>query len=175
MASADSIGPLGPIIKSFLYIILVVGFFVGYVPTVLASIRRDLAFDAEAWRYIAWCCWVLGTFTLAWCAWYFGNAAGTSPAHFASPGRLIVRGPYRYVRNPMYLAQLVILFGHVLWTGSPMVLIYLINYWIAVYLISTHFEEPRLNEQFDGPYQQYRRRVPGWWPSLRPIGINESD
>jgi protein-S-isoprenylcysteine O-methyltransferase Ste14 len=84
------------------------------------------------------------------------------------PRRLVVRGPYRFVRNPMISGVVMVLFGeamvlrsrpHLLWA-----LIFLgIN---AVYI--PLLEEPVLAARFGADYQKYRRHVPRLVPRLRP-------
>jgi protein-S-isoprenylcysteine O-methyltransferase Ste14 len=84
------------------------------------------------------------------------------------PRRLVVRGPYRYVRNPMISGVVIVLFGeaalllarpHFLWA-----LVFLgLN---AVYI--PLLEEPLLAERFGADYSQYRRHVPRLLPRWRP-------
>lgn len=68
----------------------------------------------------------------------------------------------------MYLAQLLAVLGHTLWFGSPMLVLYLMNYAIAVYLIATLYEEPLLLREFDSDYERYHQNVPAWIPRLTP-------
>lgn len=84
------------------------------------------------------------------------------------PRRLVVRGPYRYVRNPMISGVVLVLFGeaavllsrpHLLWA----LLVLAIN---AVYI--PLIEEPMLAERFGSDYQEYRRHVPRLVPRVRP-------
>ena len=82
--------------------------------------------------------------------------------------RLVVRGPYRYVRNPMISGVLFILLGEaalfrsvplLLWFGAVLA----VN---AVYLPLV--EEPGLQRRFGEDYERYRADVPRWLPRLRP-------
>ena len=84
------------------------------------------------------------------------------------PRHLVVRGPYRYVRNPMISGVVFVAFGealilrsspHFLWA-----LFFLVNnlIWIPLY------EEPSLEQRFGGDYRTYRRHVPRFIPRLRP-------
>lgn len=84
------------------------------------------------------------------------------------PRRLVVQGPYRYVRNPMISGVLLALFGeaavllsrpHFLWALTFLG----IN---AVYI--PLLEEPFLAMRFGESYQEYRRHVPRLVPRVRP-------
>ena len=82
--------------------------------------------------------------------------------------RLVVRGPYRRVRNPMISGVLCVLLGEALLFGSPAVLA-----WFAiVFAINAVYfplvEEPGLQQRFGADYEAYRAAVPRWLPRLRP-------
>ncbi len=98
---------------------------------------------------------------------FAGEGQGTL-APWDPPRQLVVRGPYRYVRNPMISGVLLVLAGeslmvlsrpHAAWTLTA----FLIN---AVYI--PVFEEPRLVERFGAAYEDYRRHVPRLIPRPRP-------
>ena len=82
--------------------------------------------------------------------------------------RLVVRGPYRRVRNPMISGVLCLLLGEALLFGSPAVLV-----WFAfVFALNAVYfplvEEPDLQQRFGADYEAYRAAVPRWLPRLRP-------
>ena len=86
--------------------------------------------------------------------------------------RLVVRGPYRRVRNPMISGVLCVLLGEALAFGSVAVLV-----WFAIVfaLNAVYFpliEEPDLQRRFGADYEAYRAAVPRWLPRLRPINDN---
>jgi protein-S-isoprenylcysteine O-methyltransferase Ste14 len=81
-----------------------------------------------------------------------------------------VRGPYRYVRNPMISGVLFVLLGEAALAGSlPLLLwfglVFAIN---AVYLPLV--EEPGLSRRFGDDYATYKANVPRWVPRIRPWG-----
>jgi protein-S-isoprenylcysteine O-methyltransferase Ste14 len=84
------------------------------------------------------------------------------------PRRLVVRGPYRYVRNPMISGVVLVLFGEAL------VLLSRPHLWWALVFLGINavyiplVEEPMLADRFGGDYQEYRRNVPRLLPRLRP-------
>jgi protein-S-isoprenylcysteine O-methyltransferase Ste14 len=81
--------------------------------------------------------------------------------------RLTVGGPYRYVRNPLYLAIVVVVTGQALLLSRPVLLIYAAVF-LAAFVAFVHwYEEPSLAKRFGEQYEAYREQVPGWWPRLR--------
>ena len=82
--------------------------------------------------------------------------------------RLVVRGPYRYVRNPMISGVLFILLGEaVAFVSAPLLVWFGAAFAInAVYLPLV--EEPGLSHRFGDDYERYRANVPRWLPRLRP-------
>jgi protein-S-isoprenylcysteine O-methyltransferase Ste14 len=91
-----------------------------------------------------------------------------TPVPAAAPGRLVVGGPNRYVRNPMYVALVCAIAGQALLLGQLALL-----WWAAAFLLLTAafvrwYEEPTLARRFGADYEAYRRAVPGWWPRLHP-------
>jgi protein-S-isoprenylcysteine O-methyltransferase Ste14 len=98
---------------------------------------------------------------------FAGEGRGTL-APWDPPSRLVVRGPYRYVRNPMISGVVLVLVGEALVLGSrpqlEWALLFLgIN---AVYI--PLIEEPMLQQRFGADYREYRRHVPRLMPRLRP-------
>ena len=85
------------------------------------------------------------------------------------PRRLVVRGPYRYVRNPMISGVIFVLFGEALLLLSIPHAI-----WAALFLgINLVYiplvEEPQLHRRFGDAYADYCRHVPRIVPRLRPF------
>jgi protein-S-isoprenylcysteine O-methyltransferase Ste14 len=97
----------------------------------------------------------------------FARADGT-PAPPAPTAHLVVVGPYRFVRNPMYLAVLAIILGQALLFGSWGTLAYGGIALLAVASFVRFYEEPTLQETYGDEYQAYRRNVRAWIPRLRP-------
>ncbi|MPZ97078.1 MAG: isoprenylcysteine carboxyl methyltransferase [Propionibacteriales bacterium] len=91
-----------------------------------------------------------------------------TPAPVAPTQDLVVGGPYRYVRNPMYVAVASMIAGQVVVFRSVSVLIWLGVFVVAVVSFVTWYEEPKLLRVYGERYERYRRAVSGWWPRLRP-------
>src|SRR5215218_11048999 len=81
----------------------------------------------------------------------FARADGT-PAPPMPTAHLVVVGPYRYVRNPMYLAVLTIILGQALLFGSGAALVYAAIVLLAVALFVRGYEEPTLEQEYGDEY-----------------------
>jgi protein-S-isoprenylcysteine O-methyltransferase Ste14 len=91
-----------------------------------------------------------------------------TPAPIAPTQHLVITGLYRFVRNPMYLAVLGLIFGQMLLFGSAALLAYGIAIWIAFYVFVVSYEEPTLRRSFPEEYAAYFENVPRWLPRLTP-------
>jgi protein-S-isoprenylcysteine O-methyltransferase Ste14 len=89
-----------------------------------------------------------------------------TPAPIAPPQHLVVTGPFRYVRNPGYIAVVCIVIGEALLLGSGGVLAYVGMLAIGFHLFVVLYEEPDLRRRFGAEYEQYCRDVPRWLPRL---------
>ncbi len=91
-----------------------------------------------------------------------------TPAPPAPTEHLVIRGLYRYVRNPMYLAVLAVITGQALLLSRPVLLGYAAAVTAAFAAFVYGYEQPSLTRRYGAEYEAYRRAVPGWWPRLRP-------
>ncbi len=91
-----------------------------------------------------------------------------TPAPVAAPGRLVVGGVYRYVRNPMYIAVTATIVGQALLLGQFGLIGYAALFLAVTAAFVRFYEEPELTRRFGAEYAEYCRAVPGWWPRRRP-------
>ena len=94
-----------------------------------------------------------------WCIVAFALVGKGTPAPFDPPRHLVVAGPYRYVRNPMYIGAGLALAGAAMFYGSLLLLGY-----VGVFLLATHtfvvlYEAPTLTRLFGEQYRAYQTRV----------------
>jgi protein-S-isoprenylcysteine O-methyltransferase Ste14 len=87
-----------------------------------------------------------------------------TPAPFDPPRRLVVRGPYRLVRNPMYLGAGLAMAGAAVFYQSLALLAYAGVFLLVSHLFVVLYEEPALRRAFEGDYEAYCGRVGRWWP-----------
>lgn len=78
--------------------------------------------------------------------------------------RLTVGGPYRYVRNPLYVASVVAIVGQALLLGRPVLLSYGAAFLAITFFLVHWVEDPALARRFGQDFEDYRHQVPGWWP-----------
>ena len=87
-----------------------------------------------------------------------------TPAPFDPPRRLVVRGPYRVVRNPMYLGAGLALAGAALFYQSIPLLGYAGLFLLITHVFVVVYEEPTLRQTFERDYDAYCSRTGRWWP-----------
>jgi protein-S-isoprenylcysteine O-methyltransferase Ste14 len=108
-----------------------------------------------------------------WCILTFALVGRGTPAPFDPPRHLVVRGPYKYVRNPMYLGAAAALAGAALFHGSVALALYAATFLLVMHLFVVGYEEPALRATFGTDYERYRRQVRRWWPALTAISVEE--
>jgi protein-S-isoprenylcysteine O-methyltransferase Ste14 len=89
-----------------------------------------------------------------------------TPAPVLPTRHLVVSGLYRYVRNPMYIAVLAIIFGQGFLLGNVGVLEYGAAVWLAFHIFVLTYEEPKLTATFGPQYRTYCASVPRWLPRI---------
>ena len=113
----------------------------------------------------------VGAFVMIKCVWDFGWTGEGTPAPFDPPRKLVVRGLYRWVRNPMYIGMGLVLLGMIM--ALPAIrrelTVLLLSLWAAVSLFVIFYEEPALRRLFGDAYLEYCRHVRRWIPRLTPF------
>jgi protein-S-isoprenylcysteine O-methyltransferase Ste14 len=95
----------------------------------------------------------VGAAIALWCVFTFAFAGKGTPAPFDPPRRLVMRGPYRLVRNPMYIGATLALAGAALFYGSWSILIYAGVFLLVLHLFVVGYEEPTLRRTFGAEYE----------------------
>jgi protein-S-isoprenylcysteine O-methyltransferase Ste14 len=91
-----------------------------------------------------------------------------TPAPIAPTQKLVVTGLYRYVRNPIYIAVVAVIFGQALLFGDWRLLCYGALLWLFFHVWVVMIEEPTLKQTFSTEYESFRTNVPRWIPRLTP-------
>jgi len=91
-----------------------------------------------------------------------------TPAPVFPTRHLVVKGLYRYVRNPMYVALLLVVTGQALFLGNLRLLEYAAVLWLGFHLFVLAYEEPTLRATFGDEYRTFCAHVPRWIPRVRP-------
>ena len=105
-----------------------------------------------------------GAVVALWCIFFFAAIGKGTPAPFDPPRRLVIQGPYRFVRNPMYIGAGLTLAGTALFYLWWPLLAYASLLFLMTHLFVLLYEEPTLRRTFGHDYAAYCRRVRRWWP-----------
>ena len=165
---------LGLAARSLLWALLLPGFFAGYVPWRYFGLR-DVVIDLrQPLHWLGLLAVAAGAVLLAVCILEFARRGRGTLSPADPPRALVVRGPYRYVRNPMYLGVTLSILGEVLLTRSRGLFGYWVVWFVAVNLFVLGYEEPSLRRRFGAAYERYTAEVGRWVPRLGS-GSGESD
>ena len=107
---------------------------------------------------------VLGAIVTVACVASFTVAGLGTPAPFDAPRHFVAIGPYRYVRNPMYLGAATVLLGAALMMQSPTTLGVAALFLLLAHVFVRLYEEPTLERRFGDDYRAYKASVRRWIP-----------
>jgi protein-S-isoprenylcysteine O-methyltransferase Ste14 len=153
------------LLKNLLFSLIVPGTVAVYVPL---RIVRDRSLEAAPVFGAGCILLLLGASVYAWCVWEFATFGRGTPAPIDAPKRLVVRGLYRYTRNPMYTGVLTVILGWAVLFGSFELVLYAVVVGTSFQLFIVLYEEPHLRAEFGSEYVRYCARVGRWLPGLRP-------
>ncbi|HJQ12469.1 MAG TPA: isoprenylcysteine carboxylmethyltransferase family protein [Gemmatimonadaceae bacterium] len=128
----------------------------------------DGTFTATLGRVAGTAILFLGLSLFSWCVALFGRVGQGTLAPWDPTKQLVVVGPYRFVRNPMISAVLVILMGESLMLGSRVVAFWAVAFFIINAIYFRVLEEPGLERRFGESYLRYKAAVPRWIPRAKP-------
>ncbi len=154
--------------RSLLWTVLLPGLVAGYLPWRYFGLR-SVALDLHRPSHFLGLLGIaVGTALLTTCILEFARTGRGTLSPVDPPRTLVVRGPYRYVRNPMYVGVTLIVLGEVLLTWSRGLFAYWALWFGVVNLFVRGYEEPALRRQFGPSYERYAAAVDRWLPRLRP-------
>ena len=155
-----------------LQILVFWGFFLGAIPLALAFAEQRWGLtmpfppSAGATGVVVF---VLASALGLWSAAAISTRGGGTPLPAAMPNRLVIAGPYRFVRNPMAMAGIVQGVAVGLMLSSWVVIAYAIAGSLVWNYVVRPLEESDLEARFGDPYVRYRMSVRCWWPRLRAL------
>jgi protein-S-isoprenylcysteine O-methyltransferase Ste14 len=155
------------LVRAITYATLFIGLVLVYVPGLLlgSASARTALFGVS--QIVGMIITAAGAAIALWCIFTFAFVGHGTPAPFDPPRRLVIRGPYRFVRNPMYIGAILALLGAALFYMSWSILIYAIVVFFATHLFVVFYEETTLRRTFGSDYEMYCSRVKRWWPKTR--------
>ena len=109
----------------------------------------------------------IGAALALWCVFTLALLGKGTPAPFDPPRHLVVRGPYKFVRNPMYLGAATALAGAALFYQSAALAAYVVAFLLMTHVFVMWYEEPTLRTTFGAEYGRYCSQVRRWWPRLK--------
>lgn len=156
----------GALIGSLLFLVAAPGIVAGLIPWWLTGWR--IGPGALALKVPGGVLILGGLALLLECFGRFAILGRGTPAPIAPTDRLIVSGPYRRVRNPMYVAVVALTLGQAALFGDLRLLGYSALLWTAFHLFVLGYEEPTLRRSFPADYPAFFAAVPRWIPRLVP-------
>jgi protein-S-isoprenylcysteine O-methyltransferase Ste14 len=109
----------------------------------------------------------IGALVALWCIAAFTFVGRGTPAPFDAPREFVAVGPYRFVRNPMYLGGAAVLFGAGLVLRSAAAFAVTILFLLLAHGFVLAYEEPTLESRFGESYRRYKASVNRWIPRRR--------
>ena len=157
---------MSPVLRTLIFTIFIPGFWTVLMPYWLLPhpVRADMrGAGALGWLLIA-----AGIALYFACAfWGFALRGKGTPLPADPPKNLVVVGPYRIVRNPMYWSVALVVLGEAAVFHSVALVDLAAIFLVAVNLFVLFFEEPGLRAKFGTEYEQYCLQVPRWLPRIR--------
>jgi len=150
--------------RNLLWTVLFPGFFAGYVPWRFLGLSRAQVSLSDPVQLIGLLLAGAGVVLLATCIVEFARSGRGTLSPVDPPRELVVRGLYRYVRNPMYLSVTAIVLGEALVARSATIAMYWATWFACVNAFVIGYEEPTLRRQFGGAYEDYASHVGRWLP-----------
>ena len=155
-------------------IVILPGTALVFVPALILWLARDGPYRAAfagpgALRF--WLALAIGGCGLALAVWtvrLFVRVGRGTPAPWDPPRKLVVRGPYRHVRNPMITSVIAMLGAESLLFASWPLAVWMLAFFAINAVYFPLSEEKGLEKRFGEDYRIYRDNVPRWIPRLRP-------
>ena len=151
-------------LKNMIFTLLVPGTVAFYVPV---FVFPHQSFELTEIAIIGFPLLVVGSSIYFWCLWDFATFGRGTPLPLDPPRHLVVRGLYRYTRNPMYVGVVTTIFGWALFYESPDISIYGVCVALVFHFAVLVIEEPILRKSFGPTYDEYCDKVNRWLPTKR--------
>ena len=141
-------------LRSLIWTLLFPGMIAGYLPWRYFGLRDAHVDLSDPLQLLGLLSMVLGAALLAACIVEFARSGRGTLSPVDPPRHLVVRGLYRYVRNPMYVSVTAIILGEFLLLRTPALAVYWAAWFAAVNLFVIGYEEPYLRHRFGASYRR---------------------
>ena len=146
-------------LKNLVFTLVVPATVAGYVPWLIV---RGQPIDSPGRLIASLTLFAIGGTIYLWCIWDFASFGRGTPAPIDAPKRLVVRGLYRYTRNPMYVGVLTVIVAWAVLSPTLTLLVYGLCVGTGFHMFIVLYEEPHLRAVFGVEYEQYCSRVGRW-------------
>ena len=157
-------GMISLLLRNLFFTILQPGLVTGLFPYLLLRGSGKDFFPAAwtAWHYAGAMVMAAGVLILMRCILRFATEGRGTISPLDPTKKLVLKGLYRYSRNPMYLGAILLLVGEALFWQSLVLAGYAAVVFIGFNLFIILHEEPRLRRDFGAEYEEYCRKVRRW-------------
>jgi protein-S-isoprenylcysteine O-methyltransferase Ste14 len=161
-------------------IILLPGTVLVFIPAIILRLTTDSRFPfklitpRQVWFWLALLTAGIGLVLCVSTVRLFSKYGDGTPAPWDPPKKLVITGPYRYMRNPMITGALLLLLSEALLFHSWPIAAWMILFFVGNVIYFPFVEEKGLEKRFGDEYLEYKARVPRWIPRLRPWEKSES-
>lgn len=154
-------------------IIILPGTVLVFIPAVILLITKDSGFHHNITSpdqirfWLALLISAIGLTFSFWTAMLFRKIGKGTPAPWDPPKKMVIRGPYRHVRNPMIMSVLIILFAEALFFQSWPLILWMLIFFVGNSIYFPLVEERGLEKRFGEDYRKYKANVPRWIPKVK--------
>ena len=153
---------LWALVKTAIFTVFVPGTVAVYAPYRLT--RGAIAAMPADWiGYVGVVPLIFGAVLYLHSAWQFAVIGLGTPAPIDPPKTLVVRGAYRWTRNPLYVAVTAVIVGEVMMVRSAALAEYALAVFAGFFGFVLAYEEPVLRAKFGDAYADYCAHVPRWF------------
>jgi len=161
------------LLKNLVFLAVAFGVFLYWLPLrIFQRGARWPAHELEFHQYAALLAGGIALFAYLHCQWLFLARGRGTPLLLDPPVKLVQRGLYRWVRNPMYLSVLIMVAAQGAFLESGHIAVYWACLLCLLQLMVLVHEERDLSFRFGAMYEDYKRAVPRWIPR-RPRNLPE--
>lgn len=116
--------------------------------------------------WLAGSCFAVGVGVWVACLDTFSRHGRGTPLPMDAPRKLVTRGPFSVIRNPIMAAEVLVIWAEALYLSSVGVLLYALVVTMGAHAAVRYIEEPELLKRFGASYEEYCRLVPRWVPRI---------
>ncbi len=152
-------------IKSIIFGLIFIFIFILFTPYLLIQINELLVLPHLSYpvlKIFGIILAIISFLIITQSFWFFHFFGKGTPVPIEPPKKLVIKGLYKYSRNPMYISYMMIALSLFLYFGYILLFAYFLFAIIVIHLAVVYFEEPRLKKRFSKDYLDYFNKIPRW-------------